>query len=187
MTRRPRRPGLTLVEVTISTALLALLGLILARIYVASQAAYSTGTGRVALQQKARQAMQRLTPRLIQAVPASDTQDAIYTPDDLPPMTSQVVYTIPSEPFDPRSPTYREKWIRFEQSTGLITTNADTPGEADLVLARGIHWLGLEVLSPNSVKITVVVQAPLRDVGGNTRDQEYRVQTTVMIPYYATR
>ena len=187
MTRRPRRAGLTLVEVMISTVLLALLGLVLAQIYVASQAAYSTGTGRVALQQKARQTIQRLTPRLIQAIPASDTQDAIYTPDNLPPMTSQVVYTIPAEPFDPRFPIYREKWIRFEQSTGLITSNADTPGEADLVLASGIHWLGLEVLTPNSVQITVVVKAPLRDAGGNTRDQEYRVQTTVMIPYYATR
>jgi len=62
MTPRTRQPGLTLVEVVISTAILALLGMILARIYVASQSAYSTGTGRVALQQRARQTMQRLTP-----------------------------------------------------------------------------------------------------------------------------
>lgn len=187
MTRSPRRPGMTLVEVMISTAILALLGIVLAQIYVASQAAYSTGTGRVALQQKARRTMQRLTPRLIQAIPATDTQNAIYNPEGLPPMTSKVVYTVPAEPFDPRSPSYREKWILFEQSTGLVTTNADEEGQADLVLARDIHWLGLEVLSPNSVRITVVVQAPLRDVGGNTRDQEYRLQTTILIPYYATR
>lgn len=184
---RGRSLGLTLVEVLVGAAILGLLGVILAHLYDVSSGAYATGAGRVALQQRARQVVQRVAAHLVQAVPPTGAQDALYSPDRLPPMTSKVVYTVPSEPFDPRAPAYRERWISFEQSTGLVTADAETPGEADQVLARDISWLGLEVIPPASLKVTVVVQAPVRTAGGGTRDQEFRLQTVVQIPYYSTR
>lgn len=189
--RRPDR-GLTLAEILVSMAILSLLSLVLLRIYDVSRAAYATGVGRLGLQQKARQTVQRLASRLTQAIPASDTQDAVFTenaedPKVTDPLDSKVVYTIPARPFDPRAPVYRKKWILYRHVTGLVTTNADNPADPDLVLARDVDWLELTVLPPNAVRITVVTRSKARTVAGGQREQDYRLQTVIQIPYYATR
>jgi len=189
----PRRnPGLTLIEVLVSTAVLLLLSTILLRIYDVSRSAYVTGTGRLALQQRARQTLQRLSSRLTQAIPASVDQDAVFVKNDEEPkvnnaLDSKVVYTIPADPFDPRAPVYRKKWILYRHDTRMVTTNADNPADPDLVLARNVDWLELKVLPPNAVRMTVVTRSTTRGTGGADKVQDYRLQTVIQIPYYATR
>ncbi len=187
-----RCPGLTLIEVLVSSAVLLLLSTILLRIYDVSRSAYVTGSGHLALQQKARQTLQRLSSRLTQAIPASDAQDAVFTENDeeprvTGPLDSKVVYTIPADPFDPRAPIYRKKWILYRHDTRMVTTNADNPGDPDLVLARDVDWLELRVLPPNAVRMTVVTRTTVRGTGGHDKVQDYRLQTVIQIPYYATR
>lgn len=189
MRARTRARGLTLIEVLVSTVILTVLGVALTRVYDLSRVSYATGVGRVALQQRARIAVQRLTPRLVRAIPPTETSPAISSPAPLDPATSEISYSIPAEDLDPRSPTYRTERLYFQASSGRLFLDPGTSANPvdDLLLARDLDQVLFEVLSQNAVRLTVKVRGKVRTADNRSRDQEFRLQTVVQIPFYTTK
>lgn len=196
MKRRPA--GLTLVEVLVSLAVLGVLSLALLRIYDVSRTAYATGTGRLTLQQAARQLVSRIGPQLVAAVPPSEVEEAIYAPE-AGSSASSIVFSVPQEPFDPRNPGFRKLRIG-QRPDGAVVLDPNTilVESDDQVLARPlvdsrgnqvfkVDKLEFSVLSRNVVKISLDVSGQARGAQNKMMTQTLHLESLVQLPVYTTR
>jgi len=181
-THRP--PGMTLIETLISVALLGLLGLILVQIYDVSRAAFSSSTGQIALQQKARVLMERIAPLLVHALPPDESIPAIISPA-AGDASDTIVFSVPAPDFDPRHPTYSEERIRREADRSVVL-DPNTPSTSDdRVLGRDIERLRFAVVARNVVRVTVDVYGTARGASSRDKLQRYTLDGLVQIPYYS--
>jgi len=183
---RPHRPfGMTLLETMISVALLGLLGVILMQIYDVSRTAYASGTGQIALQQKARVLMERISPLLVRALPPDQSLPAILSPA-AGDAADTIVFSVPAPDFNPRHPIYSQARIRREDDRSVVL-DANTPlvTEDDRVLGRDIERLRFAVVARNVVRVTVDVYGTARGASNQDKVQRYTLDGLVQIPYYS--
>jgi prepilin-type N-terminal cleavage/methylation domain-containing protein len=185
--RAPRPDGMTLAETLVSLAILAVLGLVLLQIYTASHQAYGRGTGQIALQQKARFLMEKMTPLLLSAAPPHDGAKALYSPDQ-----ASLIFYVPDKDFQPRNPQYvRVGLYHNDVDQTVWLENSVTPySKQDEMfrsreLARDIYDLRLGVPTDNTVRVTIEIHQKTRAAGGDQDVQEYILENLVQIPYYS--
>ncbi len=185
--RALRPDGMTLAETLVSLAILAVLGLILLRIYNVSHQAYGRGTGQIALQQKARFLMEQMTPLLLSAAPPHEGAKALHSPD-----SASIVFYVPDKDFQPRDPHYVRVGIYHNDVDETVwLENSVTPYSSQdemfrsRELARDIYDLRLGLPTENTVRVTVEVHQKTRTAGGGQDDQEYLLENLVQIPYYS--
>lgn len=182
---RKRRPGLTLVEMLVSMALLGVLGVALARIYDVSRTAYASGTGTIALQQRARILMERITPLVVSALPPTGSDAAIASPPPDGSLASTLIFYIPARNFDARNPQYTRARIR-QETDGTVKLDRDTANpDDDRVLARDIKKLQFAVVAQNVVRVSIEVYGTTRGAANRDKAQYYLLETLVQIPYYS--
>jgi len=187
MMKRLRPPALTLAETLISSAIMALLSLVLLQIYTVSQHAYSRGSGQIALQQRARTLMEVVTPLVLSAVPPNDASLAVFSAD-----SASLAFYVPDKDFHPRSPKYVLVGIYhndLDRTVRLVNSATPTTNQDEMFrsreLARDIYDLRFALPKVNTVDITVDVREPSRTAGGHTDEQTYLMRGLIQIPYYS--
>ncbi|MBM3464424.1 MAG: prepilin-type N-terminal cleavage/methylation domain-containing protein [Planctomycetes bacterium] len=210
-TRPPTARGMSLIELLVSLTVLALLGTALAQIYQTAQTAFLSGGGRIALQQRARETLRRLTPYVSCAVPAAEGAEAVTAPPVTPSPTPNTVleYTSPMDllggaPVDPRAPVSRKYRICFAEDpryptvTGtkpkiwLAQIGTEIPSDNAAIIGKRVladQIDGFKVIRPtvNSVEITVTKNGTVKTARFQDRTISVSLKTSVQIPYYATR
>lgn len=180
-----RKRGLTLVEMLTSMALLGILGVALARIYDVSRTAYASGTSTIALQQRARILMERITPLLVSALPPNGTEGAIAAPPPNGSVSPAIVFNIPARNFNPRIPAYTRARI-VHAADGTVTLDRDTADPSDdRILARDIKKLQFAAVAQNVVRVSIEVYGTSRGAANRDKAQYYLLETLVQIPYYS--
>lgn len=190
-----RRLGMTLVEVLVSMAVLGLLGLALVRIFDVSRTAYATGTGRVALQDRARTAVQRVSQQLTSAIPPGNATSAVSRPaapaepDPAESPLPYIVFHVPADPFDPRDPQYQEMRILHQPSSKTLVRDRNTPGDPtdDQTFVRHVDHVTFQQPRANEIALKVRVYGEVRGADNRTRMQDFRLETVVQIPSNATK
>lgn len=190
-----RAPGMTLMEVLISLGILGLLGLILVRIFDVSRTAYATGTGRVALQQRARTAVQRISQQLTSAIPPGNASSAVSRPE--PPVEPNpaepplpfIVFHVPVDAFDPRDPKYQEVRLLHQPSSKTVIRDRNTPGDPsdDQTFVRQVDHVTFQQPRANEIQLKVKVYGQVRGADNRERLQDYHLETVVQIPANATK
>jgi len=186
--RRSSHAGLTLGETIVASAVMALLGTILARTYTLAYRSYQMNTGKLEVQQRTRTALQRITPILYAAIPTSNSagqlQPAILFPAVGPPPSSEIRFRVPVEPVDPRAPVYHVQRIWLQDGTVRLDGNTPANPRDDRILSQGLDALEFLVLSDSTIQVTAKARVP------HFRSGEYhesRLQTMVQLPFKAMR
>jgi hypothetical protein len=186
--RRSSRAGLTLGETLVASAVMALLGTILARTYTLAYRSYQMNIGKLEVQQRSRTALQRITPILYAAIPTSNSagqlQPAILEPAVGPPPKSEIRFRVPVEPVDPRAPVYQIQRIWLEHGAVRLDRNTPSDPQDDRVLCQGLDALEFLVLSDSTIQITARARVPHYRSG---EFHESRLQTMVQLPFKAMR
>ena len=183
--RRRQPSGMTLAETLVSLAIMAILGLILVQIYDVSRQAYSKGTAQLAVQQKARILMDRLSSLVLSATPPDEESKALYSSTP-----SSLVFYVPDKDFNPRSPTYTRIGIYHQDTTvrlvnSILEENYQEEAFRTRDLAYDIYDLRFGLPSDNVVKILINVYGTSRTAGNEDALQRYTLEGLVQIPYYS--
>lgn len=146
------------------------------------------GSGRIANQLRARQAVRRIVPMLRFATAPNSMKNAIYYPDTSV-AASNVVFALPENyldpgatPFDPRSPVYYLYQLRHDNvRQKLILEDFYNPAQANTI-AIGINAFNVTRTHPNGLVVRIGTQSSVRDEGGRTRTIDYQIDEAVEIP-----
>ncbi|MBM3776041.1 MAG: hypothetical protein FJW37_12900 [Acidobacteria bacterium] len=180
-----RRRGLSLAETLLSVAIIAILGGVLIMLYNSAYQAYYTGTTHLALQQRARTTMQRISLELKNAIQPSESGQAVEAPG-MGATASEVVFNRPAasfEKFDPRAPVYAKRRVRFSNRRVLLDDNGLGAIPEEL-LGRDIEACEFKHVAANAVRVTLKLKGQIRGEEG-VREVPYEIISDVQIPYYA--
>ncbi len=206
--RRRRGLGLTLAETIVAMGVLGVLGVVLVQIYGVAHRAYAVNMGRMDVQQRARFALQHITPLVYAAIPLPSSALAVSSPAVGARPTSKLVFNVADQPATPRHPTYHLERIWLEppdtkveggrlwvRSLGRILADRNTEADTgdDRVLAREVGSLDFQVVSDSAVRVTVEAWVPMVAQDSSRtwlREDQFhkcRLQTVVQLPFKAMR
>lgn len=187
--------GLTLAEIIVGGALMALLTGMLILIFHTSQSSFRRGTTRLHSQQLAREAIRRTTPLVMSAMPPTPLEDAVYLPAIGATGPALEFYSAddlfdPNAGVDPRVLNAHLYRIRHDQATGEVifeelNAPARTPAGPSRVLARQIYALDFERLEVNLVRLRVETRETIRNAAGQREEQTVERRSVLSIPYYS--
>lgn len=200
--RKPRR-GLTLIELVVCMGILIMLSVMLAAIWGNSYSVFRRGTTRLAVTQRAREVIRRITPMVMCAKAPNEISAAVTEPatsDDGSIVSSTALdfvtaddILVPMAPVNARSPVHYRFRISYDPDRTVrirelnLTSGAPLGGPDDeRILAYNIEELLFERLSLNLVRVRVVTTDTIRN--SVNQEEEIRVERSAVlsIPYYSS-
>ncbi|MEW6280872.1 MAG: type II secretion system protein [Candidatus Eremiobacterota bacterium] len=184
-----RLRGLTLPEILVAMTLLGLIGLVTLQIFLTTRTVLNFGSGRMDVQQTARETLRRLVPLVESAIPRNLAQGAVLLPADgasgsrLEFLSTQD--HLGGTALDPRNPVYY-RFAIFRQPDGDVFLEQTNPATTlpRRRLARGLRELFFENQGGTSVRIRVQAVGTVRNARGADRDVQSTLETLVFLPYY---
>lgn len=209
---RKSTTGLSLAEVIVCTGLFSVITAGFVSTYSLGYTASNQGGEKIDAMRRLREAVQRFTPIVSSACPATTETSAILEPKPSATAQNSLRFTTTKEyadlhvsrlaaadnqfnPVDPVTTQYQTIRLTFSAVSspaypggkrGDLKLDSDTNSNTvdDQILVRGLYDCTFQNVGSNTVFVHLEIRRSIRNAGGKSTIQAYNLDSRLFLPYY---